>query len=304
MPTVGSVHVNAPLTNVAIQYKNLALVGEKIFPVVPVVKESDVYYVFQQEELVLEDSLRAPGAKVKEIQWDVTTSTYTAQEHALGFLLPDRIVNNADVPIRPRITTTQKLMKKILLGAERRIQLVVQDTANVGGSATPSIKWDGTSPTIERNVDTAKNSIRTTAGIDPTSIVIPYQVSQTVKRDTTVRDLIRYTIPANELLRNGDLPPVIWNLEVIVAGAIYNSANEGQAQTLTDIWTDNVLVFYKENVPSLDTLSLGYVMRVNAPIVKTYRVEERAGEMIEVSILQAEEIVATGAGYLITDTLA
>ena len=304
MPTVGTVHVNAPLTNVAIQYKNLALVGEKIFPVVPVVKESDVYYVFQQEELVLEDSLRAPGAKVKEIQWDVTTSTYTAQEHALGFLLPDRIVNNADVPIRPRITTTQKLMKKILLGAERRIQLVVQDTANVGGSATPSIKWDGTSPTIERNVDTAKNSIRTTAGIDPTSIVIPYQVSQTVKRDTTVRDLIRYTIPANELLRNGDLPPVIWNLEVIVAEAIYNSANEGQAQTLTDIWTDNVLVFYKENVPSLDTLSLGYVMRVNAPIVKTYRVEERAGEMIEVSILQAEEIVATGAGYLITDTLA
>ena len=52
--TVGSVHISAPLTNLAIKYKNLALVGEKVLPIVPVVKESDKYYVFRKEEMIIE----------------------------------------------------------------------------------------------------------------------------------------------------------------------------------------------------------------------------------------------------------
>ena len=304
MPSVGSVHVSQALTNIAIKFKNMALVGEMIFPVVRVAKESDKYYVFRKEELVLEDAIRAAGAEAKEISWDVDTQTYTAEEYALKHLVPDRIVNNADIPVRPKITATQKLTQKLALGAERRVQQIVQDTAQVTSAATPAIKWDGTSPTIEANVDTAKNQVRINAGTEPTSILIPYSVAQVVKRDSTVRDLIRYTTPNKELLRNGDLPPVLWNLEVIVAGAIRNSANEGQTATLVDIWGDNVLVFYKEANPSLDALSYGYIFRVGDTVVKTYREEPRNGEMIEVSQIQDEVVVAEDAGYLITDVLS
>lgn len=289
----------------AIKYKNLAFVGERILPVVPVVKESDKYYVFAKEELIIERAQRAAGAEAKEITWDVTSETYTAEEYALKHLVPDRIVANADVAVRPKITATQKVTKKLQLAEERRIALLVQNTANLasGHNATPTIKWDGTSPIIENDVDTAKNQVRTTAGVEPTSIVIPYKVSQAVKRDSTVRNLIRYTVPAYELLRNGDLPPVLWNLEVIIAGAIYNSANEGQSESLTDVWVDNVLVFYKEANPSLDALTLGYVFRVGAFSVTTWREDARKGDMIEVSQIQDEKIVASGAGYLITDVL-
>ena len=304
MPTVSSVHVSAPLTNVAISYKNLELVGERVFPVVPVKKESDKYYIFRKEELAIEDSKRAAGAEAREIDWDVDTATYTAEEYSLRHLIPDRILNNADDPVRPQITTTQKLMKKILLGAEKRIAEIVQDTANVGSSATPSIKWDGTSPIIERNIDTAKDAVRTAAGVEPTSIVLPYKVKNALKRDTTIRDLIRYTVPGDILLRSGELPPVIFNLEVIIAGAIRNTANEGATESLADIWTDNVLVFYKEETPSLDALTHGYIFRVAQPVVYSYRVDTRKGQMVEASQLQAEKVVATSCAYLCTDVLA
>lgn len=304
MPTVGSVHVNAPLTNLAIKYKNLALVGERILPVVPVIKEADKYYVFRKEELVTEKTLRAAGAEAKEMDWDVDTATYSGQEYALRHLVPDRIVANADAPVRPKITATYKLTQKILLEAEQRIATAVQLTTNVGSSATPSIKWDGTSPDIEKDVDTGKDAVRKAAGVEPTSIVLPYSVMLAVKRDSTVRNLIRYTVPGDILLRSGDLPPVLWNLELIVAGAIRNTANEGQTESLGDVWTDNVLVFYKEATPSLDALSLGYIFRVGSFIVKTYRVETRNGDMIEVALIQDEKIVATAAGYLITDVMS
>ncbi len=303
MPTVSSVHVNAALTTLAIGYKNLELVGERVFPIVPVNKESDTYYVFQKEELVVEDSERAAGAEAREITWDVTTATYTAKEYSLRHLVPDRVMNNADVAVRPQISATNKILRKILLGAEKRIANLVQNTANVGSSATPSVKWDGTSPTIETNIDTAKDAVRVAAGVEPTSIVLPYKVKNAFKRDTTIRDLIRYTVPNDILLRSGELPPVIFNLEVIIAGAIRNTANEGATESLADIWTDNVLVFYKEASPSLDALSLGYIFRVGTAVVSTYREDKRKGMMVEVSQLQSEKIVAAACSYLITDVL-
>lgn len=296
-----SVHVSAPLTNLAIKYKNMALVAERIFPVIPVSKESDKYYIFRKEELIIDKALRAAGAESKEITWDVDSATYSAEEYALKHLVPDRIVNNSDNAVRPKMTSTQKLTNKLLLAQEKRVANVVMSTANITSNGAPSVQWDQASPNIEGDVDVAKNNVRTNAGIEPTSIVIPYRVAQIVKRDTTVRNLIRYTVPGDILLRNGDLPPVLWNLEVIVAGAIQNTANEAASETLVDVWKDNILVFYKEASPSLDALSLGYIFRVGNFLTKTWRDEPRAGEMVEVSVIEDEKLVAASAGYLLTN---
>lgn len=302
--TPKSVHVDAVLTNIAVKYRNMALVGERILPVVPVKKESDKYYIFRKEEMILEKALRAAGAPSKEITWDVDTSTYSAEEYSLSHLVPDRVANNADVPLRPKITSTQKLTDKILLSQERRVQQLVQNTTNVTAGATPSTQWDQSSPDIEGDIDAAKDGIRLAAGVEPTSILLPYKVAQRVKRDSTVRNLIRYTVPGDILLRNGDLPPVLWNLEVIIAGAVYNTANEAQTESLADIWSDNVLVFYKEATPSIDVLSLGYIFRVGSFVTKTWRDEPRAGDMIEVGVIEDEKLVASSAGYLIRNVLS
>lgn len=308
MPQPANVHVDQPLTNLALQYKNLAFIADQVFPVVPVVKESDKYYVFGQEELIEKETRRAVGAEANEVDWDVTTATYSAEEYALRKLVPDRIVNNSDKAVRPRITTTNKLMKWIMLGREKRVQTIVQSRTFVTRGATPAIKWDGSSPTIEANVDTAKQSVADNAGTYPNHILMNAKVKDVVKKDSTVRNLIRYTVPNKELLINGDLPPVLWNLGVIIAGGIENTAIQGQTATIADIWVDNVLVFYREDRPSLDTLTLGYTLRVKQngrdALVTTWREDKRKGNMIEVSMIDAEELVAEKAGYLITDCLA
>ena len=297
------VHQNAALTNLAVKYKNLAFVAEKVFPVINVKKESDKYYIFSQEELIDLDSLRAVGTEAREVEWGTSTGTYTAEEYALKYLVPDRIVANSDNAIRPFVTTTEKLTKWLQLGWERRVQTLAQNTANATSSATPTPKWDGTSPDIEANVDTAKNAVRKAAGILPSCILMNYDVKDYLKRDSTVRNLIRYTVPGDTLLRNGDLPPVLWNLEVIVAGAIYNTARQGQTQSLSDIWNDNVIVFYRENSAALDSLSLGYTFRVSNFKVRQYREEKRKGNFVEAEMLQDEKVVATACSYLITDTI-
>ncbi len=308
MPEPGNVHIDAALTNLAIRFRNLALVADLVFPVVPVVKESDKYYKFAREELRDIETLVEVGAESNEFEWDVTSETYSAEQYKLRKLVPDRIVRNSDKAIRPRATTVDKLMKVLKTQAERRVQAIAQSRVFVTAGATPSIKWDGTSPTIEANVDTAKQSIEDNAGVMGNAIVMNTQVKDVVKRDSTVRNLIRYTVQGKELLVNGELPPVLWNLKVIIAGAVRNAAQEGQANSISKIWVDNVLVFYVEPNVSIDALTLGYTLRVKInrsldAIVRTWRVDAREGEMIEPQFIQAEKLVASECGYLITNVL-
>lgn len=307
MPQIGDVHVNGPLTNFALQLRNRAFVAEDVWPVVPVVKESDLYYTFSREELRDVDTLRAAGALAKEVEWVPSTQTYVGQEYAMRHLLPDRVANNADAPVRPQMNTVSKLMKWIKLGQEKRIQALCQATANSVATVAASPKWDGTSPTIERDIDTAKDSVRNNAGVEPNRILLAENVKDVVKRDSTIRDLIRYVINMGsgnrELLMNGELPPVMFNLAIIIAGAVEDTSKIGQSASISKIWNDAVPVFYAENAPSLDSVSWGYIMRVQNPIVTTYRDDPRKGLWIEASILQSEELVTSSAANLITDVL-
>lgn len=302
------VHVNVPLTNFALQFRNRAFVAEEVFPVVPVMKESDVYYTFSREELRDVDTLRAAGARAKEVEWVPSTANYQAEEYALRHLLADRIVNNADAPVRPQLNTTAKLLKWIGLGQELRIQQVCQNTANTVTTVAVAPKWDGTSPTIEKDIDTARDSIRNNAGVEPNAIVLPENVKDVVKRDSTLRDLIRYVINLGDgnrdLLMNGELPPVMFNLAIIIAGATQDTGKIGQSSSVSKIWNDSVPVFYREQSVSLDAISWGYIMRVQAPIVRSYRDEHRKGEYIETSVIQAEELVTANAAVLLTDVLS
>ena len=306
--TPGAVHVNVPLTNLALQFRNRAFVAEDVFPVIPVVHESDVYYTFSREELRNVDTLRAAGVVAREVDWVPSTATYQAEEYALRHLLPDRIVRNADIPVRPQMNTVAKLMKWLMLGQETRVQAVAQASSNVVATVAASPKWDGTSPTIERDIDTAKDSVRNNAGVEPNAILLAENVKDVVKRDSTLRDLIRYVIQMGsgnrDLLMNGELPPVMFNLAIIIAGATQDTSKLGASSSIAKIWGDSVPVFYREPAVSLDALTWGYIMRVRAPLIKSYRDEHKGGEYIEASIIQAEELVTSNAANLITDVLS
>ncbi len=216
-------------------------------------------------------------------------------------LLADRIRDNADAAVRPRINTVQKLTKTIQLGYERRVQALAQATAQVGGNSTPSTKWDAaTGQDPEADIDTARTSVRQTAGVNPNTILMSETVWQSLRQwlksqasNMTYRDWVEI----------GGYPSRIWDLNLIVAGGVYNTADEGQTESISDIWNDSVLICYTDPNPSLDTMSFMYTFRARDFRTKTWREETRDGEMIEVSVVQDEVVTASAAAYLLTDVL-
>lgn len=310
LPTVRNVHVDTPLTNFSIGYHPTGFVAERIAPPMKVNFESDKYYVWNRDSAfrVSSDgtgSLRADKTEAREVDFGLSTSTYTAEEYALKILVSDREKRNADSVLRLRESKLRRLQDILMLEQEIRVATLLTTGANWDASHTgqPSPQWNQSNALIEKNIDDAKEIVRLAIGFDPNTIIIPSAVAKVIKRDSEIRDLIKYT--KNDLLVNGDLPPVLFNLNVIIPGASYTASKEGASSiTYADVWGDNVLLLYVEEGQQIDSPTPVKIFRSENWNVRSWRVEEKKSEAIEVSVIQDEVLTSNISGYLFTNVLA
>ena len=63
-PTQSAVHVNRPLTMLSVAYAQAqsAFIADKVFPVVPVDKQSDLYYVYTKNDWFRDEAQVRPPA--------------------------------------------------------------------------------------------------------------------------------------------------------------------------------------------------------------------------------------------------
>lgn len=322
MPKVNEVHIDAALTNIATGYHPTGLIAEKIFPIISVKKESDKYYEWNKGEAfrVPDSTLRADGTRSKTVGFSLSTSTYSAEEYALNVEVTDRQKENADSVINLRSAKTRRV--KDLLALDQEIRVATLITTQGNWASTNRVQLSGTqqwnnasydnavvASSIEGRIDTAKEAVRTqTGGHEPNVIIIPSLVAKTVKKDSKIRDLIKYTHA--DLLIDGDLPPKLWGMDVIIPKASKNTNKEGNStQTLSDVWGKHVVLLYVTPNATVDEISAGYIFRVSNSAhfpwgVRTWREEDRKAEIIEVEVCQDEKLISNVAGYLVEDCIA
>src|SRR3990167_7153444 len=106
-PDIGDLHVNALLTQLSIAHMNKEehYVADKVFPLVPVEKQSDVYAVYQRGDFfqgsesaqAMNHLLRAPGTRAPVAGYAVdVTNSFRCDNFAIGVEIPDELRPNAD----------------------------------------------------------------------------------------------------------------------------------------------------------------------------------------------------------------
>jgi len=312
----GEIHVNKPLTDLSLKYSNGSLIADEVFPGFKVNKESDKYYLFGRQDQRIYEALRANGAPASEIlSWAIdSTPSYSCEEYALKDIVTQRDRDNADDAITPDISTMEGLTQAILMAKEKRavdLAMAAASFATSGNTDTLSgtQQWnnasfdsDSTTDAIEVRMDNGKEEIRKSTGVEPNYVVIPAAVAKVIKRDASVREQIKYT--HQDLLVNGDLPPVLWNMKVLIPGAIYDSVNMGQTFSGTDMWGKNVLQFYKAPNIGLKTMTFGLAFEARMRQVKKWYDDIRDGDYVEVSEIRDEKIISEYCGYLTMAVIA
>lgn len=307
-PDVSTVHVDMALTNVSIAYKNSGLVADMLFPMVPVNKQSNKYFVYSKDRFRVKEDARRPGAKANEIVWDLSTDQYYAEGHALAQAIPDELRSNADQAVDMDVDTTENLTDSIDL--QREILAATKATnASVITQTSSGDAWDGAGTPVA-DVETAKATIRLATGVEPNTLLLSYPVFQKTRRNSEVLATIQYVQPTTvSSLTAQQLASVFGVDSVLVAGAIKNTADEGATDAMDWVWGKNALLFYRPPSMGLRTLSLGAEFRwlfganTQGVLVKRYRDESRTADVVEVQRYHDLKIVAAPAAYLWTSVI-
>ena len=98
-PSPGDVHVNVPLTNISVAYmqEESNFIADRVFPMLPVMKRSDVYYEFDRDAWLRDEMKeRAPGTESSGSSYPVATEPYMCKAYAHHKDIDDQTRANAD----------------------------------------------------------------------------------------------------------------------------------------------------------------------------------------------------------------
>lgn len=314
---VGAVHQNVPLQNLILGYDiTQEFIADRVFPALPVVNESDLYYSFDKSPWFRREETRTPDREsAREVQFSYGTGQYLAERYALATSISDRERRNADDQLRLEESSLQLIKQLVALDIEIRVATLLSKTNTSGVTISGTSQWDNAAynpPTtgvlIETSFDTAKEAIRqATGGIQPNTVIIPSATAKVMKRDPKIRDLIKYT--HQDLLVDGDLPPKLWGLDVIIPGTVFTTSPEGTAEgsvTYSDVWGKDVRILYVPPVPGIRVPATGYQFRVASDNFNVYqwRDDRARVDYFETGVLEDLKLTSATSCYVLETPIA
>lgn len=301
MPLKSQLHVNQLLSNVSVKYQNAEYIWDKVFPQVPVVKDTDLYRVYDRNFRVPETK-RAPKGVAREFQFEVSTASYALEQHALKeYVGVDEEENYDQGSIK--VDTTENLTDAIY----RRIELSVASlftttnwSLNVSLAATAAWNQNTTVSDPIPVVDTGTSTVIANSGKTPNFMVIPRDAFVAAKNHVSILDRVKYT--SSEMTQSM-LAGLFGVTELHVSTAVQDTAAEGLASSISFMWGDVAFLGWKPASPGLKTPSCGYTFIKNAPRVRSWFDDERNADAIEVEVKYVPKVVASLTGYLIKDII-
>ncbi len=295
-----AIHINVPLTNISVQYRNTDYIAEDVVAVVPVAKDSNSYWIHPSDFLVPE-TRRANKSEANMLSWGASTASYALVDHALKDLVSDKDRRNADAPLQMDVETTEYLTDKIMLRKEIEASAILFTTTTFGNNttytttATQSWKTSTVYPT--RDIQSATSVIRKASAMRPNEMLMGQQAFDTACENANIINRIQYVERA--IVTESILAALFRVGNVRVGTTIYDTSKEGLSVSTADIWGDNVLLHYKPQRPGLRVPASVYCFRNGTRTVRKWRDEGKKGDMIEVGESYSFEPVATATAYLI-----
>ena len=310
-PTPSDVHVNAPLTNVSIAYMQdqTDFIADKAFPGIPVKKQSDRYYSYDKGNWFrAKAQRRAPGAESAGSGWTVdNTPTYYCDVWALHHDVDDQVRANADSVLDPDIESTEFVTRDIILTKEVQWASNYFAASTWTGSSTNSDitvspKWLTAGSTPIADMRTECRSIMKNTGFRANKAVMGEYTKDVLLDHPDLLDRIKYT--ETGIVSTALLASVLGLNEILVGGAVINTANEGAADSLDFLFGDAVLLIHSAPKPGLRTPSAGYSFMWSdlvggAMRILRFRMEWLKSDRVEGECAFAQKLVAAKLGAYI-----
>jgi hypothetical protein len=329
-PTQSDLHVNVPLTNVSIAYMmdKSTFIADKVFPRVPVQKQSDLYWKYSKSDWRRTDvQKRAPGTESPGTGFKVDTASYFAHVYAIHKDIDDQVRANADSNWSldrdsTNLVTNQLLLRRDLDWNAAYFKTGVWGTDYTGVAATPGasqfLQWnDAASDPIVQFADLQENFVLQ-SGRKANTLVLGAHTITSLKNHPDIIDRIKYTqkgIVTTDLLASlFDVEKVLVSYASAAAAAEINDTAAQDAAATYSFMTNSkgALLCYTPNSPSLMTPAAGYIFTWNGYLagnaygirMSNFRMEHIRSDRIEGEMTYDMKVVSPDMGIYMASAVA
>jgi hypothetical protein len=315
-PGRGDVHVNGPLTNVSVAFMQEAthFVASRAFPVVPVQKQSDLYFTYDRGHFNRDMMRRrAPATESAGVSYEIATDSYSATVWAEHKDVDDQVRANADAPISLDTEATQFLTQQAMISREVQWMANYFVTGVWANDVAPGNKWDAASSTPIEDMRLGRRTILQNTGKFANKAVMTRNVFDVLLDHVDlVARIDRGQTPGGPARTNAQNLAALFELdEVMVADGIQNTANEGATNVHAFIsGSDGCLLLHAPSSPGLMTPSAGYTFAWAGFVggsagtrIKRFRMEHLASDRIEIEQAYDQKVVSADLGYFLNDVL-
>ncbi|MFO0271380.1 MAG: major capsid protein [Gemmatimonadota bacterium] len=313
--------MNVPLTNISIAFiQNTAnFVADRVFPNIPVQKQSDRYYTYDRGDFNRDEmAIRAPGTESAGGGYKIdNTPTYFAPVYAFHKDIDDQVRANADSVLAPDREATVYVTHKALIRREKlwvskffQGGIWTNDWDGIAGSPTTNQVWqwsDYTNSDPITDVRRAKRTILESTGFEPNKLVLGRPVYDALVDHPDVIDRVKYgQTQGGPATANRETLARLFEVdEVVVMNAIENTANEGAANRHAFIGGRRALLCYAPPSPGLMVPSAGYTFSWTGFLgagaagnrIKQFRMEHLSADRIEIEMAFDQRLISADLGF-------
>lgn len=300
------------LSTIAQGYQNSALIGNALFPIVPVEQRGGKIISFGKEDFMQYSGLaRAPGADTKRIQFSYGSSSYALEQFAIEGQVPFELMEDAQAV--PGIDLGRLAVQKVQSIIALRLEIAQATIATTAGSYVAANKTTlaGTAQWSDQTsgashpvsvIETAKDAVRAATGKRPNTIVMGAAVMAKLRTHPDIVDRIKYTgrdVATPELLAS------LFGVQQVLVGDAITSTDAG---VFSDVWGKFVVVAFTETagIAQMGLPSYGYTYRLrgNPTVEIPYQDRGSKSWIYPVTDELAPVMAAPSAGYLISAAVA
>jgi hypothetical protein len=293
------------LTNLAQGYRQSELVGEALFPRVPVSASGGQVIQFGKEAFMSYQTLRAPGTNVRRVSFGYAGSSYALKNHALEAQVPIEIMRDAQAV--PGVDMAQRavnlVLRAILLGLEIDQAELALTAGNYDSNHKVALgsgaKWSESAVDASTAIETAREAIRTTCGLYPNTMLLSATAWKALRNNQILQGRIKYT---QKGVITTDLIAELFDIPNVVVGKAIKSTDAG---VLSDVWGDNVVLAYvAKGSAGLEEPSYGYTYTMEGhPAVEAPYYDNNSRSWIYPTAMERAPVLSgILSGYLIQNT--
>ena len=322
-PTQSDLHINQPLTNVSIAYlqTSTSYIADRVFPKVPVQKQSDMFWKFSKSDWRRTDAQRrAPSTESPGVGWKYDTDQYYAHVYAVHKDIDDQVRANADSTFKldkesTEFITNQLLLKRDVDWNATYFRSGVWATEQTG--TTDFVKWDDAASDPIGDVARWIIDFRRETGFAPNKMVLGAHTMAALKQHPDIIDRIKYT---QKGIVSEDLIATLFDVQSLYTSyaTLTNTPqlNDARQQDLAATYdfitpTTGALLLYAPSSPGLQIPSAGYTFTWNGYLagngqgirVKRFRMEPIASDRVEAEMTYDMKVVCPDMGLYVADAV-